>query len=257
MPLARACCLVILAAGAVSRQTPPTPRSTTDPVAASVVVHLPAGTSTYRVGEEIPLDLEFRGTADKDYYFGIGGCSLLGRVLSSEKVTVTPSDGIDVPPAVSTCGGSGYSCAGSWHPLDGTPLVIRESLNAAVRFTRPGTYRVVVSSTRLQRYSSQSAPVLTSAPVDLTIVPLDQPWTAAEVKTASDLVDQGTEDDVTHGVALLRYLGTDEAATALVARYEAIARAGGDIHGALLSWPHRAFIVAQMPEARVDDRVES
>jgi hypothetical protein len=248
----RACCLLILAVAAVSQQTAPAAQSTTRPVSATVVVHPAAGASAYRVGEEIPLELEFLGTADQDYYFETGSCSLLGQVLSDETVAATPSDGIDDPRAASPCGGSGYSCLGGRHPLDGTPLVVRVPLNDAVRFTRPGTYHVVVSSTRLKRQSSQAAPILTAAPVDLTIVPLDEPSGTAEVKRASALVDQGTEADIKRGTALLRYLGTEDAATALVARYEAIARAGGDIDGALVSAARRAFVIAQM-EARVEE----
>lgn len=249
MSLARACVVVILLA-AVHLQALPTAQFSSTPVAASVVVHLPAGTSTYRVGEEIPLDLEFRGTADKDYYFWTGTCGFFGHALSHEKVSVTPSDGIDDPVAGSPCG-SVSSCPGSWQPLDDTPLVIRVSLNDAVRFTRPGSYRVVVTSTRLQRYSSHPTPVLTSAPVDLTIVPMDEAWAAGDVKTASDLVDHGGPADVTHGAALLRHLGTEAATTALVARFGAIATVDWSIVDALVASPHRALIVAQM-EARVD-----
>jgi hypothetical protein len=245
MPLAKACAVAIL----VAAVRPQAPQPST--VTASIVVHLPAGKSIYRVGEEIPLELEFRGTADKDYYFWTGTCGFFGHTLSHEKVAVTPSGGIDDPEAVSTCGGIGGSCPGSWHPLDGTPLVIRVSLNDAVRFTRPGTYTVVVTSTRLQRYSSQPTPVLASAPVDLTIVPMDEAWAAADVKTASDLVDHGAPADVTHGAALMRYLGTEAAITALVQRFGAIAKVDGSMWDALIASPHRALIIAQM-EARVD-----
>jgi hypothetical protein len=250
VPLARAFCLVILVSAAVGRQTPPALQSPITPLTASVVVHLPAGKVTYRVGEEIPLELEFRGTGDKDYNFSTATCGFLGHVSSTERVTVTPSDGIDDPVAASPCG-SGGSCPGSWHPLDDTPLVIRVSLNDAVRFTRPGAYRVVLTSRRLQRYSSQPAPVLTAAPVDLTIVPMDEAWAATELKTASDLADHGGVADVRHGAALLRYLGTESAALALVERFGAIARVDGSIGAELISLPHRALVIAQM-ETLVD-----
>src|SRR5579863_7826032 len=94
MSLSRACVVAILVA-AVRPQALPTAQSSTTSVAAAVVVHLPAGRSTYRVGEEIPLDLEFRGTADKDYYFWTGTCGFFGHTLSDEKVAVTPSAGIE------------------------------------------------------------------------------------------------------------------------------------------------------------------
>jgi hypothetical protein len=243
MPFARACAVAMLVAAVRPETSQPLP------LTASIVVHVPAGKSSYRVGEEIPLQLEFRGTGEEDYYFSTATCGPFGHVPSTEKVTLTPSDGMADAVAASPCG-SAYSCPSSWHPLDGTPLVIRVSLNDAVRFTRPGTYRVVVTSTRLGRYSSQAAPVLTSAPVDLTIVPMDDAWAAAEVKTASDLVDHGSTADAIHGAALLRYLDTEAAVTALVERFGAIARFDGSIGTDLISSAHRALILAQM-EARV------
>jgi hypothetical protein len=249
MPVARACCLVFLIATA-DGQTP----LSVPPTTASLEVRLPAGKAEYHVGEEIPLDLVFRGTGDKDYYFSTAGCGFFGRFGWTEKVTVTPSDSIDDPLAdLFSSGGYAGSCLSSWRALDDTPLVIRVSMNDAVRFTRPGTYNVVVSSTRLGRYSRQPAPVLTSAPVVLTIAPMDDAWAAAEVDRAGALIDRGDPADVRHGSAMLRYLGTQAAALALVDRYDAIAKCDvSEVTAGLVSSSHRAFIVRQM-EARVDE----
>jgi hypothetical protein len=252
VPLARACCLVILAVAAVSPQTPSVAQASTTPVAAAVVVRLPAGKATFHVGEEIPLELEYRGTGDKDYFFSTEMCPLVGR-LSSEKFGVTPADGTDDPLAdfLASSGGFGGSCVSSWHPLDGTPLVIPVTLNDWIRFTRSGSYRVVLTSTRLGRRSGRPAPPVISAPFDLTIVPSDDAWAAAETIRATDLIDRAIPADVKHGSAILRYLGTEGAAKALVAHYGAIATANGDIVAGLCASPHRALIVKQM-EALVD-----
>ena len=255
MPLARACCFAILAA-AVSPQTPP-PAATSAPPTASVVVRLPAGKATYHIGEEIPLELEFRGIADKEYAFStMVGCGRFGRPPSNETVTVIPADGIEDPMAdpfpASELGGVGYSCAsGPSHPLDGTPFIFRASINDVVRFTRPGMYSLVVTSTRLGRSSLPPAPVLTSAPVDLTIVPGDDRWATTEIARAVALIDGGVLDDVRHGATLLRYLGTEGAMMALVDHYDVIEPVDGAIDTALILSPYRAPIVAGM-EARVD-----
>src|ERR1700682_4724839 len=96
MPLAKACCLAILVA-ATRAQTPPAAQSSIAPVTASMVVRLAAGKTTYHVGEEIPLELEFRGKGDKDYYFSTAACGSFGRFPWTENVAATPSDGIDDP----------------------------------------------------------------------------------------------------------------------------------------------------------------
>jgi hypothetical protein len=238
---------------APTAQTPTASPSSSAPFPASLDVHFASDTVTYRVGEEIPLDLEFRGTADKDYYFSTGTCGVLGRMTSSERVIVTPTDGTDDPLAdyYGSAGGFAGSCPEGWHALDGTALHIRVLLNDAVRFRRPGMYQIVITSTRLARYSSHPAPVLSSAPVSLRIIPIDDVWATGEVAHATDLVTRGNPIEVRHGAAILRYLGTEGAAHALVEHYEAIAAAGADIQAALISSPDRALIVRQM-EARLD-----
>jgi hypothetical protein len=206
--------------------------------------------ATYFVGEEIPLDLEFRGTGDKDYYFSTETCGFFGGGLWPEHVTVAPPDGIDHPLADVLPGGG--SCLSGRHALDRTPLVIPASLNDAVRFTRPGRYRMVVTSTRLGRYSRQPAPVLTSAPVELTIVAMDEAWAEGEVSRAASLISQGGAN-VRHGAAILRYLGSEGAALALLEHYDTIAKVdAGEVAAGLISSSRRTFIVQQM-EMRVDE----
>jgi hypothetical protein len=253
MPVATACCLAVLVAAARPQTPPPAPSSIT-PVRASIDVRLPAGKGTYHVGEEIPLELEFRGTADKDYYFSTASYDHSGR-MRTEQYEVTPGAGIldplsDLFASGNFVGGGGFG----WHPLDDTPFMLHVSLNDWVRFTRPGTYSVVVTSTRLERYSSQPAPALTSAPVDLTIVPIDGAWASAELIRASELIDRGLPTDVRHGAAILRYLGTEGAALALLQRFGAIAKVDAwEIEAGLISSPDRALIIKEM-DTRVDDK---
>ena len=242
----------LLTGGGVRGQTPPAAQSSIGPVTASVVVR--PSKATYYVGEEIPLELEFRGTADRDYYFTTERCGFFGR-SGSEHFAVTPSEGTDDPMAdfFGSIGGIGGSCASSSHPLDDTPLVMRISLNDTVRFLRPGTYKLTVSSTRLKRRSQQPVPALTSAPIELTIVPMDEAWAEGQISWASSLIGEGDVANVRHGSSILRYLGTESAARALVEHYDAITKVdSGEMTPGLIASPYRALIVQQM-EARVDE----
>lgn len=222
------------------------------PVTASLVVRLTAATSRYHMGERIPFELEFRGIAEADYYFSTDSCGPFGRLLS-EHVVVTPADAVEDPLAdLFASAGITGSCLSSFQALDGTPLVIQGSLNDWVRFTRPGTYTVVVSSTRLQRHSRQAVPPMVSIPITVTIAPIDTAWAAAEVFQAGELIDHGDPSEVTRGTAILRDLGTEAAARALVDRYDTIdAVDGNGLLAGITSSPHRALIIREL-ETRMD-----
>jgi len=218
------------------------------PVTALLVVRLTAATSRYHMGERIPFELEFRGIADADYYFSTDSCGPFGR-LRSEQIAVTPADAVEDPLASLSIGGS---CLSSFQALDGTPLVIRGSLTDWVRFTRPGTYTVVVSSTRLQRHSRQAVPPMASIPITVTITPIDTAWAAAQVFQAGELIDHGDPSEVKDGTAILRDLGTEAAARALVDRYDTIdALDGNGLLAGITSSPHRALIIREL-ETRID-----
>jgi len=86
-----------------------------------MVVRLAAGKTTYHVGEEIPLELEFRGTSgDEDYSFSTASYDGSGR-MRMEKYEITPREGFVDP--LSDLFASGNFIGGgmsSWHPLDDT-----------------------------------------------------------------------------------------------------------------------------------------
>jgi hypothetical protein len=233
---------LVLAAGTVGA----TPQAPPD-VDATLTVRLAAGKSTYAVGELIPLELEFRGQAGPDWFFSTVGEGLL---LGRERYVATPADGHDDPFAeyLASAGVVGSVLSG-WHPLDGTPFVVGARLNDRVRFTKPGDYRLVVESSRLERYSRKPAPALVSNPLALRIRAASPEWAAAELARAVAAVEGGRAEE---GAAVLRHLGTEGAAIALVTHYGA----GGlplrfDWSVSLAASPHRQEIVRAM-ETRVD-----
>jgi len=225
------------------------PASTT--VDAALTVRLPARKSTFAMGEIIPLELEFCGRAGPDYYFSTATGDRLA--LSRERYEVTPAGGSDDPMAelLSSVGIAGSVLSG-WHPLDGSPLILRVHLNQWVRFTKPGSYRLVVQSTRLERYSREPAPTLTSGPVTLDIETAKPEWAAAEMARAVAALDGRGPLTPREGAAILQHLGTKEAALALVSHY---GTGGRERHlewlAGLVASSYRAEIVKAM-EARVD-----
>ena len=221
-------------------------------VEATLTLRLNAGRSTYRIGELIPLELEFRGHAGPDHYFSTASYDRSGR-MRFERYRITPPGGSDDPlleyfSSVGSIGG-GLS---SWHPLDGSPFVLRVHLNEWVRFTRPGDYRLVVESARLRRYSRQPAPPVVSAPVALHVRRATPGWAAAEVARAVAALEGRGPGTPEEAATTLRHLGTREAALALVSHYGA---GGGDLRfdwlAGLVASPHRPEVVKAM-EARVD-----
>jgi hypothetical protein len=242
---------VILAvtAAPVASQAP------SDPVDAVLAVRLAAGKSTYAVGELIPLELEFRGQAEPDWYFATRNYDPSGRMIT-EQYVITPIPGVADPLAeyYASFGGPGGGLGG-WQPLDGHPFLLSVDLNDWVRFTRPGDYRLVVTSHRLERHSGRPAPELVSRPVALHIEPARPEWATAEASRAIEAIESGQWDALRRGIAILRHLGTREAALALVRFYgaggtgssfEAFAGLAG-----LVASPYRKDVVEAM-ESRID-----
>lgn len=240
---------IVLAAPGGHAAAGPDPPEAVD---ATLTVRLPAGRSTFAMGEIVPLDLEFRGRAGPDWYFSTASYDRSGR-MGHERYLVTPAEGHDDPleeyyASVGVIGG-GLS---SWHPLDGTPFVLRVRLNEWVRFTRPGEYRLVVESQRLGRYSRQAAPAVRSSPVPLRIEAARPEWAAAELDRAVAGVEGRGPVSPSEAAAILRHLGTREAALAMVRLHGT----GGprlrfDWSAGLAASPHRA-VIAKAMEARVD-----
>ena len=218
----------------------------------SFELRLSDGRTTYRLGEEIPVELVFSGRSDADFYFSNQSYDRSGR-MRIEAFGVTPSEGTEDPMADLFADGVIGGGLFSSHPLDGSPLVIRVALNDWVWFAGVGTYQITTTSSRLQRHSRLAAPTLAAAPVTLTIVAADESWDREQTALATALIDRGEPADVRHGAALLRYLHTEPAAIALTDRHDAIAAINPwEAQAGLITSPHRAVIVSHM-EARLDE----
>jgi hypothetical protein len=222
--------------------------------APSFSVRLSSGRSTYALGERIPLDLEFGGQADDDFYWSTETYDRSGR-MGAETYEVTPGDGFEDPLDDYFNGGlfgiPGGGLRGT-RALDGSSFRIHVDLNEWVRFTKPGRYELTVSSRRLARYSGQPSPVVSATPVQIVIVRAAEGWAEREVEQAVSALEQGSGGRGKESTQILRHLGTKGAARALVKHYAALdVQASFDLLAALVASPHRALIVEAM-EARID-----
>lgn len=243
------------------------------PIDASFTVHTVANRDTFRIGEEIRLELTFRGTGDPNAYFTTSTYDRSGRMWQ-ETYVPTPSEGAEDP--LDRRGGFIGGGLSGWHPLDGTPWVLRVSLNEWIRFTKPGRYRVAITSQRLglNRNSNVPGPILSAAPLDVTITEADEQWQAEECRKTVELVDAGLEvwraqgrrgvmatprpvvngerEPLREGLQRLRHLGTDAAVRAIVERFELLHEVyAWDTEAALLYSPSRQTAIGLM-EARLD-----
>jgi hypothetical protein len=220
-------------------------------VTASLTVTVADGRSTFAPGELIPLELVFRREGDFDYYISAETRDWSGR-LDIEQYIVTPSQGTEDPLAEYLEGvpGPDGSRLRDMSPRQGSPFTLRVHLNEWVRFTQPGTYELVVTSRRLRRHSGQPAPELRSEPVTLRIEPAPDGWYEKEFARAEAAITSGDPEQAQTGMAILRHLGTRDAALALVRHYSA-AQSRFDLFAGLVASPYRADIVEAM-EARLD-----
>src|SRR6185295_9156673 len=172
--------------------------------------------------------------------------------MSTERYLTVPVAGTDDPLKEYFESGAGFIGGGlrSSHPLDGTVFHLRVALNEWVRFTRPGHYQLTVISHRLHRNSGRAAPELTSNVVSVDIVAAPPGWAAAEIARARAIVAAGGEQ-ARDGAAILRHLGTREAAFALLDSYDRLPNARFDTLAGLMASPFRREIVSRM-EARLD-----
>jgi hypothetical protein len=193
---------------------------------ASLTVTREGQRSTYQIGERIPINLSFTGPGSKQFEITMSSYDRSGR-MAYEQFDVEPKSGWSDPLALyfSSQGGSvggGMSSLGVLSPI---PTVMHLNLNEWIRFDKPGSYSVVVTSHRVgdsldanRTISHSSDLILKSNPILLRIVPASGPWQSAKlaaiVRELSTLpAAPGIQPPAREAaVADLRYLGTPQAA---------------------------------------------
>ncbi len=182
----------------------------------------------FRIGEVIRLELSY-STVAAGIEISTANYDRSGR-LGIEYFTVEPSTGWDDP--LKAYYSSGPFMAGGLYglqPLSAKPYIVGRDLNEWVRFTQPGRYRLVVTSTRAgysRRSPGQSNSVLRSNELSITVIPATAEWQAAKLANAIGTlashrgsVDPGaTDGERERAVATVRYLGTPAAAEQMARR---------------------------------------
>lgn len=218
----------------------------------------------FRIGETIPIKLAFSSREKERYQLDEAHGDRSGR-MNFEQFIVTPADGaVDpVPELVDSMGGlTNYSF------LTRKPWTIELKLNEWVRFTKPGDYRLVVTSKRVEvpdRSSpSGTSPVITrSNAITVRICAADPGWQRRVWQKAAATLDQlaprksEREDEWqtarANAIDALRFLGTADAAREMAKRLR-----GEDHNGdfycyvGLVSTPERAAAREGLEQALID-----
>lgn len=219
----------------------------------------------FRIGETIPLQLSFSSTVNDRYQVNMAQYDRGGR-MDYEQFTVSPAQGA-VDPLVNN--NSSLGGLTTYQFLSSTPWTIKLNLNEWMRFTQPGEYRLVVSSSRVgvRDQSSQlgTSPVTArSNEITLKIVAADPVWQKRIFKDAVAKLDAPAPQKAElreqyatsrrQAVETLRFLGTVDAAREMVKRMRGEDSGGLDyicMQG-LISSPERSAARAALEEALAD-----
>ncbi|MGI9167130.1 MAG: hypothetical protein ACR2G5_12235 [Pyrinomonadaceae bacterium] len=159
----------------------------TPPVDPKIALEVSIATNQreFHIGETIPLQLNFSSTVKDRYQINMAQYDRSGR-MNHEHFTISPAQGaVDpLPTYIWSMGGLSTS-----RFLSSEPATIKLNLNEWVRFTQPGEYRLIVSSSRVGA-RDQSNPLGASAvtarsnKITLKIVAADPVWQKRVVKDA-------------------------------------------------------------------------
>jgi hypothetical protein len=184
----------------------------------------------FHVGETIPLRLAFSSSIENHYQVNRAQYDRSGR-MELEHFHLTPATAT-VDPLQGHLGGGGGGLT-SFSFLGAEPWTITLNLNEWVRFTRPGNYRLIVTSNRvsvkdLSNPLGASPITVESNEITLRILPATKAWQEATQSGAVAILDptspsepQNKERYITsrrQALETLRFLGTAEAANELAKR---------------------------------------
>lgn len=229
-------------------------------------IALPEGRSMWRQGERIPLILRLSSSTPDRWLTDVRMGDRVGRLNDAEAFLVEPSAGVRDPlnglPGQS--GGFG-GISGGPVVIKAEPFVYHRDLNEWIEFQQPGTYSLTVTTRRVtgikrtaasQQYPRGDGQIveLVSNTLTLQIVEAEPSWASEQVRHAVELLgrserSEDAEQAVRDGGRILRFLGTHDAALAMVRHL-----GGGsgslqyDFRLGILSSAHRAEILPFMEQ---------
>jgi hypothetical protein len=185
--------------------------------------------SVYRQGELIPLELSFTSKNSNEYQINMAGYDRSGR-MNYEKFLVEPTEGSTDPLLVYFKSGIAFLSGAltNFKFLSDSPFVMHLYLNEWVRFDKPGSYRITVTSRRVHDTPSGKSfyrgevQELKSNSIDIRIVEPDSTWQQSELKRILAEFDSSpppkgpiSSNERLTAMTALRYLGSADAARAL------------------------------------------
>jgi hypothetical protein len=195
-----------------------------------LLVSVASDRTEFHIGETIPLSLAFSSAVKDRYQINMAQYDRSGR-MNYEQFNLSPSESI-IDPLEGHLGGVGGGLT-SFNFLTPEPWTITLKLNEWVRFTRPGEYRLTVTSNRVGIKDSSSplgaAPItVRSNEITLRIIPATKAWQKTVLSGAVATLDQPApvkpEDSAKYtksrrqALETLRFLETSEAARELAKR---------------------------------------
>ncbi len=239
----------------------------TPPVDRNVVLKASIATEQreFRMGETIPLQLSFSSTVKDRYELNMAQYDRSGR-MEYEHFAITPEQGAVDPLVPHNWGGGGVT---SFQFLSSAPWSLKLNLNEWVRFTQPGEYRLVISSTRviardLSSPSGASPVTARSNEITLKIVPADPVWQKRIFKDAVAILDappalkadqrERYTTSRRQAMETLRFLGTVDATREMAKRMRGKDSTGLDYLCmlGLISSPERSLARTALEEELAD-----
>ncbi|HEY6347210.1 MAG TPA: hypothetical protein VIY49_37440 [Bryobacteraceae bacterium] len=229
----------------------------------------------FRIGERIDLELRFSTRASGKYKITTGSPTRFAP--TGENYSVSPADGVVDPSENELRFGIFGSFLSGIGPLTDTPVVLHADLNERFRFTRPGTYVIMASSTRVSLQEdgdglpfpqpladargsvSLTVQTVRSTPLELNIVAADASWYGSQLQEITAIFDSGANsNEKIEAAHRLAYLDTEAAAVEMARRYLSGKESepwGSELHRGLLQ---TSFSAAAMPilEASLKDNRE-
>lgn len=245
-----------------------------NPSGVSVTLTLPRGRTQFHRGEIVPLSAVFTSSAPGKYNLNTDDGS---RDLEwgNDSFHVDNAAGAVDPLPVYYDHEFGMSYNGPgprFEPLSVKPRTVSYTLNEWLRFDAPGHYRVSLTSERVTDAAKRHDDLFfqghaaTSTAVEFDVLPDDPAWDAQTLQAALPLFDQSveendykTQDLQTAAARIIRFLGTPDAARAMIARYALFSgfdflntRAYFQTRLGLLGFPQPDFVISEM-ERRISD----
>jgi len=176
--------------------------------AASLTIHFAGGTSTFHVGEVIPIELSFTASLPDAYDMATRNYDRSGR-LNMEQFHITPPGRDPLANYYADGAFIGGGLGGS-RVLSDEPQVMLEDLNEWVALDDPGHYTLYVTTGRVSRRGpTKDEPLqLHSNSLEFDVIAASPEWQEQTLASAVSVLDSAasSDDEKREAIRVLRFL---------------------------------------------------